>query len=423
MSTRSLRQLALAAVVLVSSGSLAACGSSSKPTSAPAKAASSDSVAGSSQPTTGSTSGPAASGTPIVVGFECSCSGVFASSTAIQGPVISAWAAYENANGGVDGHPLKLIKMDDANNATTSLAQVTKLVEQDHVLAIIDGSNVDSAWATYVQQHNVPVVGDLLDSTPMFTNPDFFPEGQTADQIVNGILAGAKKAGVAKLGVPYCTAVAACANLADAVKQLASAQGISVPYISKIPDDASNYTASCLASKQSGANGVLVGSGETVIEAYAQSCSAQGYDPKYIETETSVSNAVLPISAFEGTVAVEPDASATDTNSPPIQSMIAALNKYEPGTVTSAAYGPGATMAWAAGMLFAAAAQAGSVGSDPTPTALLNGLYSLHGATLNGLTPALTFQPGKPHSVSCFFYTVIHNHQFTTPYGSGSYCS
>jgi branched-chain amino acid transport system substrate-binding protein len=422
MSKRRLRQLALAAVVLVGSAGLAACGSSSKPTSASANAASSNSVA-STQPTTGSSSGSAASGAPIVVGFECSCSGVFASSTAIQGPVISAWAAYENANGGVDGHPLKLIKMDDANNATTSLAQVTTLVEQDHVLAIIDGSNVDSAWATFVQQHNVPVVGDLLDSTPMFTNPDFFPEGQTADQIVNGILAGAKKAGVTKLGVPYCTAVAACANLADAVKQLGPSQGISVPYISKIPDDASNYTASCLASQQAGANGVLVGSGETVIEAYAQSCSAQGYNPKYVETETSVSNAVLSISAFEGTVAVEPDASATDTNSPPIQTMIASLNKYEPGTVTSAAYGPGATMAWAAGMLFAAAAQAGNVGSDPTSAALLNGLYSLHGATLNGLTPPLTFQPGKPHSVSCFFYTVIHDHQFTTPYGSGSYCS
>jgi branched-chain amino acid transport system substrate-binding protein len=337
--------------------------------------------------------------------------------------VISAWAAYENNNGGVDGHPVKLIKMDDANNATTSLSQVTTLVQQDHVLAIIDGSNVDSAWATYVQQQKVPVVGDLLDSTPMFTNPDFFPEGQTADQIVNGILAGAKKAGVTKLGVPYCTAVAACANLAQAVKQLAPAQGISAPYISKIPDDASNYTASCLASQQAGDNGVLVGSGETVIEAYAQSCSAQGYNPKYVETETSVSNAVLRSSAFEGTVAVEPDASATDTNSPPIQTMIAALNKYEPGTVTSGAYGPGATMAWAAGMLFAAAAQAGHVGSNQTAAALLSGLYSLQGATLNGLTPPLTFAQGKPHSVGCWFYTVIHNHQYTTPYGSGSYCS
>jgi branched-chain amino acid transport system substrate-binding protein len=419
MGKRRLHHFALAAAVVATSGGLAACGSSVKHTSAPATAASTNSTAGRQQPASGSSP----TGTPIVVGFVCSCSGVFASSTAIQGPVISAWAAYENDNGGVDGHPVKLIKMDDANNATTSLSQVTTLVQQDHVLAIIDGSNVDSAWATYVQQQNVPVVGDLLDSTPMFSNPDFFPEGQTADRIVNGMLAGAKKAGVTKLGVPYCTAVAACADLAQAVKQLSPTQGISVPYISKIPDDASNYTASCLASQQAGDNGVLVGSGETVIEAYAQSCSAQGYKPKYIETQTSVSNAVLASSAFEGTVAVEPDASATDTNSPPVRTMIAALNKYAPGTVASAAYGPGATMAWAAGMLFAAAAQSGHVGSNQTAAALLNGLYSLHGETLNGLTPPLTFAQGKPHSVPCWFYTVIHNHQFTTPYGSGSYCS
>jgi branched-chain amino acid transport system substrate-binding protein len=312
--------------------------------------------------------------------------------------------------------------MDDANNATTSLAQVTKLVEQDHVLAIIDGSNVDAGWATFVQQHNVPVVGDLLDSTPMYTNPDFFPEGQTANAIALGIAAGAKKIGVTKLGLAYCTAVAACSELATTTKTQAQAIGLSVSYSSEIADAASNYTASCLAAKQSGADGISVGSGETVIQSYASSCGAQGYLPKYIEVETSVSNAVLGSSAFDGTLAIEPDAPATDSSNPTIATMIAALNQYEPGTVTSPAYGPGATMAWAAGILFAAAATAGHVGSSATAANLLNGLYSLHGTTLGGLTPPLTFHHGQPTTVECWFYAVIKSHQFAAPYGSQSFC-
>jgi len=34
-----------------------------------------------------------------------------------------------------------------------SLAQVTKLVQDDHAIAIMDASFVDSAWSTFVQQH------------------------------------------------------------------------------------------------------------------------------------------------------------------------------------------------------------------------------------------------------------------------------
>src|SRR5580704_1074403 len=83
-----------------------ACGSSTKSTnSAPPTTGATGSTSGAAQTT---------SGTPISVGFECSCSGVFASSTAIQGPVITAWADYENAHGGIDGHGVDMIKMDDA---------------------------------------------------------------------------------------------------------------------------------------------------------------------------------------------------------------------------------------------------------------------------------------------------------------------
>jgi branched-chain amino acid transport system substrate-binding protein len=312
--------------------------------------------------------------------------------------------------------------VDDANNATTSLSEVTKLVQQDHVLAIIDGSNVDSTWASYVEQQKVPVIGDQLDSSAMYTNPDFFPEGMTENNLAVGLVAGAKIAGVSKLGVAYCTAVAGCAELAETTKTAAQSIGVSVPYVSKISDSASNYTASCLAAKQVGANGIAVGSGETVLEAYANSCAAQGYDPKYVEVEGTATNAVLGLSSLDGMIDVEADVPATDTSSPGVETMISALNKYEPGTVASATYGPDANQAWDAGLLFATAATAGHLGAAPTTAELFNGLYSLQGSTLGGMAPPLTFHQGQPANVNCWFYAQIENHQFASPYGAKVYC-
>jgi branched-chain amino acid transport system substrate-binding protein len=348
---------------------------------------------------------------------------VFASSTAIEAPIVLAWAAWENAHGGIDGHSVKIIKMDDSGSATTALAQVTQMIQQDHVVALIDDSDVDSAWSTYVQQQGVPVTGGNLASEAMFTSPDFFPVGQTANVLQDGVVAGEQKAGITKLGIAYCTAVAACALSAGGLKTAASSDGIKVVYSAKIADAATDYTAPCLAMQQAGADGVSVLSSEAVIESFANSCAAQGFKPKFVETMTSTNNSVIGLAAMQGTIEVDPDVPSTDTTVPGIAAMNAALNQYEPGTTTSKDWGPGETDAWAAGVLFADAAQAANLGSNPTPAQLINGLYALpHNDTLGGITPPLNYQRGKATTVVCWFYAQIENHQYTAPYGSAPSC-
>ena len=81
------------------------------------------------------------------------------------------------------------------------------------------------------------------------------------------------------------------------------------------------------------------------------------------------------------------------------------------------------TDAWAGGMLFAAAAKAGNLGSNPTSAELISGLYALpHGDTLGGLTPPLTYQKGKATTVVCWFYAKIQNKKYTAPYGATPSC-
>jgi branched-chain amino acid transport system substrate-binding protein len=418
---------AVAATALIALG-LAACGSSTKasttatttgsPTTVGAAASSATTAAGGASSATTAT--PA--GSPLLIGFECSCSGALASSTAIQLNIIKGWAAYENANGGIAGHPVKLIVGDDALNPGTSLTQVTKMVENNHVVAIIDGSDVDTSWGTFVAQHNVPVIGDALDSTLMFSSPDFFPEGQTIDTLAASVAAAAKRDGVTVLGLVYCSSDPVCAELAKPVQAAAKAIGIKAPFASAIPDSAPNYTAPCVAAKEAGVNGIFAAESSTVVLSFVSSCSAQGYTPKYLAEDGAVASSWLTSAGLQGLVSIENNLPAEDTSNPAVQTMTAALNKYEPGTVSSPDYGPGATGVWASGMLLAAAAQAGNIGATPTSADLLAGLYSLKSETIGGLSPPLTFQKGKPTSVDCWFYLGIQNHKFSSPYGTGSFC-
>ncbi len=419
------RRLVQASLPVVLGLALVACGSSSKsssPTSPTTQAAASGSSG--TTPSTAATGGTASQlGSPYVIGFECSCSGAFASSTSGQATLINTWAKYENANGGVDGHAVQIILMDDALNPGTSLAQVTKMVTQDHVLAIMDGSDVDSSWGTFVQKAGVPVIGDNLSSTLMFTNADFFPQGQTINTLAPSIAGAAQRAGVKKLGMVYCSSDPVCAELAKPIQQAASANGVKAGFAGAISETAPNYTAPCLAAKQSGADGIFVAESSTVALSFESSCQAQGYHPIYIAEDGAVAASWLSAAGFQGSVNVENNLPATDTSNSAVAAMTSALNKYAPGTTTSSTYGPSSTGIWAAGMLFADAAKAGNLGNNPTSAELLNGLYALNGDTLDGLAPPLTFHRGQPTSVGCWFYLGISNHQWTTPYGGNSYCA
>src|SRR6516165_10172513 len=107
----------------------AACGSSSK------KASGASTTAG-----PGSTAA-APTGTPINIGYICSCTSPLGSSTAINLPGYRAWVKWANANGGINGHPINLVVKDDAANPATSITQVHELVETDHVIAIASVTN------------------------------------------------------------------------------------------------------------------------------------------------------------------------------------------------------------------------------------------------------------------------------------------
>jgi branched-chain amino acid transport system substrate-binding protein len=91
--------------------------------------------------------------------------------------------------------------------------------------------------------------------------------------------------------------------------------------------------------------------------------------------------------------------------------------------LTAASWGENDVYSWASGQLFAAAAKAANMGDNPTAAQVTQGLSSLHGETLGGLAPPLTFASGQNHEIYCEFVQGVSNNQFVQPQGDNLSCA
>jgi branched-chain amino acid transport system substrate-binding protein len=375
-----------------------------------------------------STSSPSASpgtsstGAPIRLGAIGGFTGAGSGSTAEGKPVLQAWQDYTNANGGIDGHPVKLYIVDDANQPATALSDVQQLVEQDHVMAIINVSDdLTSVYQTYVQEKGVPVIGQS--ESPSFgTSPDFFSTGTTVVPSVYGELYSAKQAGASKVGNVYCAEISSCALGVPLIKELGAALGVSLVYSSKISSSAADYTAPCLAAKAAGVTGLSVTAESTTVVNVAKSCYSQGYKPVVVTTSGEITQSWLTIPAFSNAVGSVQDVPWFDNSLPATQTMNHAIARYAPGVLTNANYGEVGILGWVAGMVFEGAAKAENLGPDSTPAQVIQGLDTIKGQTFGGLTPPLTYTQGQPSNVPCSFVVGIKNGQFVEPQGLNTVC-
>ena len=371
----------------------------------------------------GGTASATSSKVPYVIGTVGSYTGPESSSLGHVGQVVQAWAKWVNAHGGINGHQVKLINKDDNSDPALSLSEVTSMVEQDHVIAIVaENSIVDSAWASYVQQKGVPVIGSAIFNITYETNPDFFSPGTTTIEAVYGTLSAALKLQKKKFGLMYCAEAAACAQAVPLYQSLTKKAGIDFAFDTKVSAYSPNFTAPCLAAKDAGVNVLTAGTDSATAVHIAEDCAAQGYHPAWVGQDGSVTKAWLSTSALNGALTAQPVFPYVDQSVPADKAFHQALDKYVPSVVKSPSFSENDAEDWAGGMLFVAAAKAGNLGNDPTPAKVLDGLYSLHNETLGGIVPPLTFHRGQPTKISCFFFMGVKHGKFTTPYGLKTFC-
>ncbi len=388
---------------------LSACGSSGKTSSPTTKSGAS--------PTSGTSGGSGTSATPYVIGQVGTFSGSYASSNVGAKYGLDAWVKYTNAHGGVDGHPVKLISMDDQLNAALALTDVKQLVQQDHVMAIVGISSiVEDGITSYIASGSTPLIGDDLAKQIMGVDKNFFPEGTTNQNLYYwGVPKVAALEGKTNFGAIYCAESVACQQIAAGQKQQAGSAGVKFGFVRSSSASATSYTPQCLAAKASGEDAIALILPESESVNVASSCTQQGYQPLYLEGSDgfTASESSAPV-----TVAGPlPDFPWFDSNTPAEQAFQAAMHMYEPAAFSASTngYGEGAASAWASGAIFAAAASHLSSGQT-SGADLTNQLVALpKNDTFGGLTPPITYGPASSPQpgVNCMFAIELKDHKYS----------
>lgn len=398
--------MAAAAVAVAMMGSLVACGDDEGGGGASAIAGSGD-----------------LKGDPIVVGSICSCSGAQSSVIGKVSEANEAWAARINADGGINGHPVKIIVKDDAGDPAKGLQAAKELIEGEQVIAIVGTVSVTTqAWADYVSEKGVPVVGGLPGEAPFASNPNFFPSGSSLPVVTLGQMALAKEAGKSHLGLLYCAESPICAQLEPIVKALAGVVGGMEVTSGKVAATAPNYTAPCVSLKDAGADALYVAHNAVVVDRVVSDCAQQDFKALNVPSITTVGVSSLENPNFEGSMVASPNALFTDESIPAVKTFRETVEKFSPGVIDTPQFNTQLLFAWAGGELFKKAALAAKLTPTSTPEDVKRGLYALKDETLDGLAAPLNYVEGKPAFPSCYFTATMSDGKFDSLNGGEATC-
>jgi branched-chain amino acid transport system substrate-binding protein len=369
--------------------------------------------------TVSSTAASASEKSPIVIGNVSTLSGPEVApggATSIV-PTLNASVSAMNAAGGINGHPVKLITMDDGGSPSVAASDVQRLIQSDHVVALVGESDAydELSWQKIVDSAKVPVVGGFANDLEWQSDPNYFPSSTTGQAYTESVTAVAKQAGGKDFGFPYCVESAICKQVVPIVKSGAKGEGLKWAGAVAVSSSAPNYTAPCLQLKSAGAD-VLFESVAAPVR-FVDACTSQGFRPKEVICCGEDSTPGLTSDpAFEGTYSAEPSFPWFLHNAATAP-YFAAMAKYAPSTKLSA----NSTTEWTAVKLFQTAAQ--QTQGPLTSASLMNTLRRIKNETLGGITPGpLNFANATFHPVNCVFAIQLKHGSWTAPRGMKTDC-
>jgi branched-chain amino acid transport system substrate-binding protein len=116
-------------------------------------------------------SASAATGTPITIALVCTCSGAGAPTYQGVTGAFHARVDYQNAHGGVNGHKISTLVLDDQTSPTQAATAVQEAVSHG-VLGIVSVSALFFEGAKYAQQAGIPVTGSFQDGPEWGMQPN-----------------------------------------------------------------------------------------------------------------------------------------------------------------------------------------------------------------------------------------------------------
>jgi branched-chain amino acid transport system substrate-binding protein len=339
-------------------------------------------------------------GSPIKIGVAVVQTGFDSAAAAASVPTIQAWAKWQNAQGGIGGHPIAIVVQDTAGTPSTAQNAISSLINDGVVAIYFEDAATETVVAPQLKAANIAVMEGQAYGPTVGFEPNFFSQASSAGQEYTADVVVAKASGVKTLSDVYCAEVAACAQLSQILSAAAPPEGITYAGGQPVSASAPNYTAQCLTLKAKNTQAVAVSLTTDVGNRFVADCLQQGYSPKFI-----ISDGADDLSLVHKAPGLEYDAQLTSfpwwVNAAPVNTFRAAMKKYSPSTAIDNSF---VESAWES-MLFFKAAVTPLASTTLTKANVLAAFNSVKDQTLGGLLPEpISYTAGKPQAiVTCFW--------------------
>jgi branched-chain amino acid transport system substrate-binding protein len=288
--------------------------------------------------------GAASGKSPIVIGFVGDLTGV-ASSTFADGPGgARARVDLQNARGGVHGHKLQLIVVDDQSNPNSVVTAAQDLVESKGAFGIVTDSAFSYFGAKFEQSQGVPEMpvcpcGPPYDQQPY--NNLFAYGGAASPALFNGSVWTStaqakflKDIGATRLaGLGY--GISAASQIS--VKELflaGKSLGVTQCYTNySVPFGGTDFTAATLQIKSAGCDSVVgsfVDSSDVALAQAVKNAGIKAQQLYFTGYDQNVLDNPSARAAFDGVFSTTGGPSFSPPNAATTV-MINALKKYDPG--------------------------------------------------------------------------------------------
>ena len=377
--------------------------------------------------TVGAAGAAGASGSPYTVGLIVSATGP-AGPTYMNIPAAAkARIALQNAEGGVNGHPIKLVIKDDQTSPTQNLTAAEDLIAQG-VTEIIQDSPVTFASAKVMQQAGMPVVGSGEDGYEWGEQPN-----TNMFSLAQGLLTDAKVPvytlpsfwkGVSPVGSFGYSISPSSTQSALSFAYAAKHQGLKVGYMdTSVPFGSVNTTTLGLGLKGAHIQGIYMPLDDNTNLAIVTAAKQEGLKLKVAVSATGYGQAILDnksaVQAAQGVYFLTPG-TPVELQTPGTKAMVAALAKY--GSLHGVPDW-GSYQGWMSADLAIKALQVG--GKTPTHQSIIKNLRKVTSYNAGGLLPApVNFtQFGKDGKQQCSYYTILQGDKFVVVNNGKAMCA
>ena len=319
---------------------------------------------------------------------------------------VSAWAAEINERGGVNCHTVKHLIGDSGGDPARYQSLVRQFVEREGVIAFV--FNPDSfaaqAAADYLEQKQVPVLGGGGGEMFTYDKSMQFPIfAMGVPMQMNQVFQASRvwiPQGKKKIGTVACVEAEYCPIFDKTVKEFAPKFGFDVVYQADVTITAPDYTATCLEARNKGVQAFITSLDGQTNQRLVNSCAKVGFSAPIAAASIQGTDDFKDNPNMVGSL-VGMNVAPWFMNTPAVAEHRAVFKKH----VRDAIFGPGAINGWTTAKAFEAVTKNVPRSGAVTSKDILNGLNSLNGDDLGGLTYPLRFSASQPNKkkVVCGF--------------------